>query len=237
MLAIPALDLRRGVCVQPRCDGGEVDAAGGLDPLAIARGWATAGFRRIQAMDLDAEFGTGSNAPVLDALARDGGFDIQVAGGIQSADAIERALDSGACSVVLGARALDERDWLEHVVDLFPGALILSGEQRDRRVVTRGASRGLPIDLLDLIDELCDLPLAGLLLASDTEMSRSAWSLALIEDAAEAAEVPITVAGGVQTMNDLRALEHRGVAGVLLGASLYTGALDARTIGLEFGGG
>ena len=34
---------------------------------------------------------------------------------------------------------------------------------------------------------------------------------------------------------DLRALEHRGLAGAVLGMALYTGALDARRIAEEFG--
>jgi phosphoribosylformimino-5-aminoimidazole carboxamide ribonucleotide (ProFAR) isomerase len=36
-------------------------------------------------------------------------------------------------------------------------------------------------------------------------------------------------------MSDLRALEHRGVAAVLLGEALYRGALDPRNVAMEFG--
>jgi phosphoribosylformimino-5-aminoimidazole carboxamide ribotide isomerase len=56
----------------------------------------------------------------------------------------------------------------------------------------------------------------------------------LLEDIAEACDFPVLTTGGVATMNDLRALEHRGVSGVVLGSVLYSGALDARAVAQEF---
>ena len=35
-------------------------------------------------------------------------------------------------------------------------------------------------------------------------------------------------------MQDLRALEYRGIAGVVIGMALYTGALDAAAVAGEF---
>ena len=36
-------------------------------------------------------------------------------------------------------------------------------------------------------------------------------------------------------MEDLRALEHRGLAGCVIGMALYTGALDPVVVAGEFG--
>jgi phosphoribosylformimino-5-aminoimidazole carboxamide ribotide isomerase len=59
--------------------------------------------------------------------------------------------------------------------------------------------------------------------------------LGLMEDVADAAQCPVIALGGVSTLNDLRALEHRGVAGVVIEMALYSGALDARAVAMEFG--
>jgi phosphoribosylformimino-5-aminoimidazole carboxamide ribotide isomerase len=59
-------------------------------------------------------------------------------------------------------------------------------------------------------------------------------NLALLEDVAEACEFPVMTSNGVSTMDDLRALEHRGLAGAVLGAVLYSGALDAQAVAHEF---
>jgi len=59
--------------------------------------------------------------------------------------------------------------------------------------------------------------------------------LPLMEDVAEASHVPVLASGGVTTVRDLRALAHRGIAGVVIGMALYTGALDPREVAGEFG--
>jgi phosphoribosylformimino-5-aminoimidazole carboxamide ribotide isomerase len=38
----------------------------------------------------------------------------------------------------------------------------------------------------------------------------------------------------VSSLEDMRALEHRGVAGAVIGMALYTGAIEARRLAEEF---
>jgi len=80
------------------------------------------------------------------------------------------------------------------------------------------------------------LPLGGVLVtAVHKEGQMSGTDLPLMEDVAEASAWPVFASGGVSSADDLRALEHRGLAGAVLGMALYTGALDARRIAEEFG--
>jgi phosphoribosylformimino-5-aminoimidazole carboxamide ribotide isomerase len=55
-----------------------------------------------------------------------------------------------------------------------------------------------------------------------------------MEDVAELSTAPLYASGGVTTMGELRALADRGVAGVVIGMALYTGALDPRFVAEEF---
>ena len=59
--------------------------------------------------------------------------------------------------------------------------------------------------------------------------------LPLMEDVAEASAWPVYASGGVSSLEDMRALEHRGLAGAVLGMALYTGAIDPRRLAEEFG--
>ena len=87
-----------------------------------------------------------------------------------------------------------------------------------------------------MVDELNALPLAGLLVtAVHREGQLQGTDLPLIEDVVEASRAPVFAAGGVGTLDDLRALEHRGAAGAVIGMALYTGALDPRAVIGEFG--
>jgi phosphoribosylformimino-5-aminoimidazole carboxamide ribotide isomerase len=238
MIAIPTLDLRNGACVKP---SGQNEGAPDLSvsqPNGLARALASDGFRRLQIVDRDWEYGSGSSATALEDIVRDRAIEIQVGGGVQTLEQIERLADVGASRVVIGARALDDLEWLADSANLFPGLLIVSTDVRERRVVTRGWVHGMPVDILDLAEDLAGLPLAGLLVASVhvEGQQHTAADLALLEDVAEACEFPVIAAGGVATMDDLRALEHRGIAGAVLGTVLYSGALDPRAVAQEFGG-
>jgi phosphoribosylformimino-5-aminoimidazole carboxamide ribotide isomerase len=235
MIAIPTVDLRNGMCVKPPgLKSGSGDFPIG-NAIGVARAWASDGFHRLQIVDADAESGSGSNANLIEEVIHDGALEIQVGGSVQLLEQIERLADAGASRVVLGSRALDEPDWLTHVADLFPGILVVSTDVRERRVVTRGWVHGLPLDILDLVEDLVGVPLGGLLVASThLDGQHTGADLALLEDVVEACGFPVMSAGGVSTMDDLRALEHRGVAGAVLGSVLYSGALDPRAVAQEF---
>ena len=237
MLIIPAVDLRDGACVQ--LVGGEYDAERVRldDPLGVARDWARLGFRRLHVVDLDAATGRGSNAGVVEEIVRHGNFDdIQVGGGVRDEDAVDRILGYGARAVVIGTRGLEDPDWLAEVAARWPGQVVLAADVRERRVVTRGWARTLPRDVIDVVEELGTLPLAALLVtAVHLEGQMQGTDLPLMEDVAEAASVPVIASGGVSSLNDLRLLADRGVAGAVVGMALYTGAIDPRAVLDEFG--
>jgi phosphoribosylformimino-5-aminoimidazole carboxamide ribotide isomerase len=58
--------------------------------------------------------------------------------------------------------------------------------------------------------------------------------LSLLEDIAEACEFPVLAAGGISSLSDLRALEHRGIAAAVMTADTFTGEVDARWVAREF---
>jgi phosphoribosylformimino-5-aminoimidazole carboxamide ribotide isomerase len=232
MIVIPSMELRHGACVHPRGSNGRGGASVGT-VVGVVRGWAQAGFRRIHVIDTDR---CGANGSVVDQIISHGPTEVDVSNGAESAEQIGELLDSGATRVVIGARGLDEPTWLAGVADLYPHVLVVAAAVRDRRAGTRGWVGSLPDDLLDLVSELNDLPLGGLLVTSASDASPNGADLALLEDIAELSACPVIAAGGVSTMNDLRAFEHRGISAVVLREPLYSGALDVHRVAAEFGG-
>lgn len=238
MIAIPAIDLRDGACVQ--LVGGDYAAERIRleDPLSVARHWSNCGFETLHVVDLDAATGRGHNRKIVRDLLEEDEVDVQVGGGVRDFDMTERLLDEGATRVIVGTRALEEPDWLAMLAERFPGEIVVAADVRERLIVTRGWSRQLTRDVLDVVDELNDLPLAAVLVtAVHREGSMSGADLFLIEDVAERSGHPLIAAGGIATINDLRQLEDRGVSAAVLGMALYTGAVDARQVADEFGKG
>jgi len=234
MITIPTISLRHGDSVWSQLSGVAEDGLRVRDPVALARSLAAAGFRRAQASDVDGLRERSESIVGIENIIRDGAIGVQVLVDTQSNDIVERLIDTGAESVVIRASAIDDPSWIDSVAQSYPGVIVVASDIHDRRSLARWW-RGLPTDVFDLVDELAGMPLAGLLVAlPDGNGHTSHADLTLLEDVAEAAAFPVFTSTSVSSMNDLRALEHRGIAGALLGSILYTGTLDPRAIAQEF---
>jgi phosphoribosylformimino-5-aminoimidazole carboxamide ribotide isomerase len=236
VIAIPAVDLRDGACVQ--LVGGEYDAERVRlnDPGAVASGWAALGFSALHLVDLDAATGRGENAALVGDIISAAGVPVQVGGGVRTEDDIERLLSSGAARVVVGTRALEDAAWLERAAAGASGRLIVAVDIRDRSVVTRGWAHALSDKLASVLARLDALPLGGLLVtAVHREGRMEGADVELTRDVAEQVRHPVFASGGIGGMDDLRALAIAGAAAAVIGMALYTGALDARQAAREFG--
>jgi phosphoribosylformimino-5-aminoimidazole carboxamide ribotide isomerase len=236
MIAIPAVDLRDGACVQ-LVGGSYAEERVRLgNPIDVVRSWEHYGFQRLHLVDLDAATGRGSNFPLIRDILADASVPVQVGGGVRTDERVEELLAAGASRVIVGTRALEEHDWLTELAHRHPGEIHVACDVRERHVTTRGWAHTLPVDILDVVEELNGLPLAGLLVtAVHREGQLRGTDLPLMEDVAEASAFPVYASGGVTSVADLRALEHRGIAGAVIGMALYTGALDPVVLAGEFG--
>lgn len=235
MIAIPAVDLREGACVQ--LVGGDYanERVRLADPVAVAREWTRYGFRRLHVVDLDAATGRGSNRDVVNELLREIPAEVQVGGGVRSSSAVEDLVANGARAVIVGTRAFEDADWLARLAHTYPNEILVAADVRDRRVVTHGWTRTLPREIIDVTEELSALPLAGLLVtAVHREGRMQGADLFLMEDVVEAATFPVYASGGIASLADLRALADRGVAAAVIGMALYTGAIDPWHAAEEF---
>jgi phosphoribosylformimino-5-aminoimidazole carboxamide ribotide isomerase len=236
VIAIPAVDLRDGACVQLVGGSYKQERIRLENPVEVARSWERYGFNRLHVVDLDAATERGSNIGIVRVLLTEAGVPVQVGGGVRSGEAVEELLEAGAAQVIVGTRAIEDAEWIAGLASRHPGEIIVACDVRERRVTTRGWSRTMPVDILDVVEELNGLPLGGLLVtAVHREGQMQGTDLPLMEDVAEASNFPVFASGGVATMQDLRALEHRGMAGVVIGMALYTGALDPVVVAGEFG--
>jgi len=205
------------------------------DPVGVAVAWRQYGFRHLHVVDLDGVTGRGNNTAEIQAILGVTDIDVQVGGGIRSRDLIQSRLDDGAERVIIGTRALEDPDWLAEMSISFPGSIVVAADVRDRKVLSHGWTRTNPKLVLDLVEDLNGLPLAGVLVtAVHREEAMLGTDLPLMEDVAEAADFPVFASGGLGSLGDLRALADRGVAAAIIGISLYNGAIDPWAAAEEF---
>jgi phosphoribosylformimino-5-aminoimidazole carboxamide ribotide isomerase len=235
MIAIPAIDVREGTCVQLVGGAYERERVRLDDPCAVARSWAECGFHDLHVVDLDAATGRGANRALVERLLDARAARIQVGGGIRSTEDVARLLERGAARVIVGTRALEDPAWLAATANAFPGRLVVAADVDGRRVATHGWSRDSGRDIADALDALRPLPLAAVLVTAVHREGRLAGpDLALVDAVVGRSSFPIHASGGITTMNDLHALARAGVSAAILGMALYTGALDPRAVATEF---
>jgi phosphoribosylformimino-5-aminoimidazole carboxamide ribotide isomerase len=235
MKAFAALDLRQGSCVQLVGGSFEAERVRLPDPVEVARSWLALGFRGLHVVDLDAAMGLGSNAPVVEQLLRLPGADVQVGGGLREESALRHWLEAGAARVVLGTKAMEDRDWLERMAFQFPNQLVVAADARGRQVVTHGWSRTLEQDVGALVASLDVLPLAAVVVtAVHREGRMEGTDFALFEELVGLTRHPVQASGGIASLEELRRLEKVGVSAAILGMALYTGLLDGAAVAEQF---
>jgi phosphoribosylformimino-5-aminoimidazole carboxamide ribotide isomerase len=235
MIAIPAVDIREGACVQ-LVEGSFADERIRIaDPVEAANRWVDAGFRRLHVVDLDAATGAGSNREVVGRLLGIDGVEVQVGGGIRTEQQVSELLAAGAAQVVVGTRAIDDPEWLDSMASTYPGRIIVAADVRQREVVTHGWTRRTGVEVDALMSLLAGKPIAGVLVTSvQLEGKLGGTDLPLMRELAAASSLPVISSGGITTLQDLRALAGCGISAAVLGMALYTGILDASDAAMEF---
>ncbi len=214
-MIVPSIDLQGGQTVQ--LVGGErLEIAAG-DPLPIAERFAVAG--EIAVIDLDAAMGKGSNSELIQALVRR--HPCRVGGGIRSLEAATAWLDAGARRIILGTAATPE------LLSRLPRErLIAALDARDGEIVVEGWTQRTGRRVLERVVELRRYVGGFLVTFVEREGRMEGTDLAFANAIVEAAgDARVTIAGGVTTTEEIRALDELG-ADAQVGMALYSGRMD-----------
>lgn len=237
MITYPAIDLRGGRVVQWIGGRPESEQVNLPDPPAIARRWQEAGFAALHVVDLDAALGSGDdNRKAILAIFAATGLPVQVGGGVRSTQDVDELLAAGAARVLVGTRAVRDREWLAEVAAAHPGRIVVAADYRDGEVLTHGWTAGAGLPVRDFVAGLDELPLAGVLVTDVGREGRLCGpDVAHLAVLARNTAHPLLAAGGVRGLDDLAALDAAGIAGAVLGMALYRGDLDPRRVAAGYG--
>jgi 1-(5-phosphoribosyl)-5-[(5-phosphoribosylamino)methylideneamino] imidazole-4-carboxamide isomerase/N-(5'phosphoribosyl)anthranilate isomerase len=226
LVLLPAVDVANGQAVRlVQGDAARETSYG--DPFAAAMDFQSAGAEWIHLVDLDAAFGRGSNAALLNEVIARLDVKVELSGGIRDDESLTKALGTGAARVNIGTAALEDPVWCDRVVGEYGDRVAIGLDVRGRTLSARGWTR----DGGDLFEVLERLNKAGCARYVVTDIHKDGTmqgpNLQLLRDVCAATDAPVIASGGVSTLDDLRALtslEEIGVEGVIAGKALYAGA-------------
>jgi phosphoribosylformimino-5-aminoimidazole carboxamide ribotide isomerase len=230
---ICAIDLLDGGAV--RLVQGDYDRriAADTGPLDLARRFVAAGCRRMHIVDLaGARAGRPMQLELLAeivAAARDEapGAVVEAGGGLRRVADVD-ALLGVADVALLGTAAVEEPGFLLACVAAHPARIAVSLDLRDERPALDGWSRTASDDAEGLARRLV-ADGASRLIVTDTGRDGTLGGPNLELLARLRAAVPgavLVAAGGISSLDDLRAVADLGCDGAVVGLALLTGAID-----------
>ena len=223
----PAIDVLDGRVVRLEQGERERVTVDGGDPVAAAERFRDEGASWLHLVDLDGAFSALASLDLLRAIVA-AGVPVQVGGGYRSLDAVAAAVYAGASRVLVGTAALDP-DFLAAAAQRFGDALAVAIDARDGLVTVEGWTRASSLSPAELARACADAGVARLLVTSTRrDGTLSGPDLALLESVLTAADLPVIAAGGVASLDDLRALRDLGCEGAVAGSALWRGRFTLR---------
>jgi phosphoribosylformimino-5-aminoimidazole carboxamide ribotide isomerase len=221
---IPAIDLEAGRSRIVYWPGAGAGIGAPTDrPDRIAERFAAMGARLVHLVDFDgARAGAPVNLEAVGAIAARIAVPLQLAGGLETDDAIRLAFAAGATRVVLTTAIADRPDDLRACLAIAGDWLAVGLDPRPERLAAFPWRRTVPPTVDGLVDELVAAGVVRFVLShGGTEPD-----LARTRDLVRSYDAEILVAGGIRDLDGLRRLRDTGVAGVILGEVLLSGAID-----------
>ena len=235
-----AIDLRGGRVVRLRQGDFDHETTFSEDPSETARRFADAGVPWLHVVDLDgARSGSVVHGDAVRAIVAIAGAttNVEVAGGLRTADAVDEALASGAARVVVGTAAIrDPRFAAELVKRWGSDSIAVAVDVRDGRAQGDGWVGPTTDDGPTLlIGRLADVGVTTFeVTAIDRDGTLAGPDLGLYQTLVDAGRGTIIASGGITTVADLAAVRDAGCVGAIVGRAIYEGRLsvaDALSVG------
>ena len=223
-MIVPCIDLMDGKVVQLRQGREKVLEGKSPDEMLEMFG----GFPHIQVIDLDAAMGKGSNSTILAHLAARA--TVRAGGGVRTVCRAQELIMEGAARVIVGTSAFSatgvNHDFLRELVGAIgPGRIILALDSKDGRVVVKGWQEATHWTAVEMISQLEPYCSGFLCTYVDKEGMMQGTDVSWFESLRHSTAHEITAAGGITTMDDIRALTALKID-CAIGMSIYTGFLQ-----------
>ena len=192
----------------------------------MARRFAAAGAKRVHVVDLDAARGSASNRPVITKMLELSGIELQVAGGVRTAETVAGLLEVGAQWVVMATAAVRDPHVFERCAIQHPGRVLAALDVRDNKAAVGGWLDTDPVSIGALVGRWEFLPLAGIIVTSiERDGTMSGPDLQTLARVRKMTKLELEYSGGVTSVEDLHRVRAAGADAVILGKALYEGRI------------
>ena len=233
MLIIPAIDLKEGKCVRLKQGLMQESTIFSDNPAEMAKKWVDLGAQRLHLVDLDGAFaGKPVNESAIKSIVAEvgGQVPIQLGGGIRNLDTVEKFINSGVDSVIIGTAAVTNPGFLHEACFAFPGQIIVGLDAKEGDVAINGWAKLTGHNVIDLAKKFEQYGVESIIY---TDIGRDGMLSGVNIEAtvrlSESLKIPVVASGGVSNIDDIKHLcdvANIGIRGVITGTAIYEGTLD-----------
>jgi len=194
-------------------------------PVEAAQRWVAEGARYLHVIDLDAAMGSGDNFEQVAEVLASISVGVEVGGGIRSAERACELLGIGADRVILGTAAVKNPQLVRDLVGLAGGARVMVAlDVRAGKVAIEGWRTRTEKSAVALANDFERMGVGSVLFTNvDVEGSMKGLDVKAIQGLTRAVKIPVFVAGGVASLDDVLLAKDAGAAGLVVGMALYEG--------------
>jgi phosphoribosylformimino-5-aminoimidazole carboxamide ribotide isomerase len=214
---------------------GREKALEGDSPETMLRRFAE--FPQIQVIDLDAAMGRGANDALVEMLAKQSVA--RIGGGVRTVERAKALLVQGAFRIIVGTSAFTKAGpdlkFLQALVDAIGSErIVLALDSKDGRIVVKGWQEATSFTAEEVIHQLEPYCSGFLCTYVDKEGMMQGTDLDWFTRLRACTQHEITAAGGITTLDDIRALHEMNIHSAV-GMAIYTGRLDLTELALLSG--
>jgi phosphoribosylformimino-5-aminoimidazole carboxamide ribotide isomerase len=223
-MIFPCIDLMNGKVVQ--LVQGREKALEADSPEAMLCRFAA--FPEIQVIDLNAAMGRGSNDDLVRMLASQAA--IRAGGGVRTVDRARALIEQGARRVIVGTSAFTatgaNHTFLTALAEsIGRERVLIAVDSKDGHIVVKGWQEATALRAENVLHSLEPYCSGFLCTYVDKEGMMQGTDLGWFLRLRKATTLELTAAGGITTMDDVRALLAMNVHAAL-GMAIYTGRLS-----------
>ncbi len=213
-MIIPSIDLMNGKAVQLK--QGKEKIIEREDVLELAKEFRK--FGEIAVVDLDSALGNGNNIELIKKICRIA--ECRVGGGIRTLEKANEILMAGAKKIIIGTKATPE-----FLRRLPKGRVIVAIDTKDDKIVNKGwrnMTSRTPEELIKELEPYCS---EFLFTNVNIEGTMAGCDFGKVRILRELTKNKLTIAGGISTIEEIKALEDMNLNSQL-GMALYSGRLE-----------
>jgi phosphoribosylformimino-5-aminoimidazole carboxamide ribotide isomerase len=234
VIIFPAVDIKGGQAVRLKQGKADQETVFSSDPVAMAKKWQEQGGKWLHVIDLDGAFsGEPVNRELIKNICSSVNMPVQLGGGIRDLETAKAYLDAGVSRLIIGTIALTEPELFGSICKAFPGKIGVSLDAEGGILKTKGWVEDSGLTIYDVLPRMEEQGVAFIIYTDiDRDGMQTGVNLPALTKLAQTSSVPVIAAGGVATLDDIKALypltKEANLEGAISGKAIYTGTLDLK---------